>query len=246
MKKLLLGISLIALSVSGITQTLIDSTLNRARPAQIAPGEFVYFYYDNDTLRFVDLNTTVESKIPIPQLNNTDVIVYHLSRNVFDADNGVEMLISYTNNTSGRSDSIGILDNGVLSPLPAVPTNQNGYQPTFINTPTGSFLGIEAFVQSGPVGTTSTYFFSLPGQVLLTKQLNLENVTSAIYPNPSNEMIKVPGLPNEVLQIYDQSGRHIMNQKMNGRQEIIDVSNFQKGVYIIRSDRGASYKFIKK
>ncbi len=72
----------------------------------------------------------------------------------------------------------------------------------------------------------------------------------SVYPNPASDVVNISGDSNiSSVQIYDFSGKVLNNQTLNSKKIQLDVSNIQKGNYIIKvlSDgKSSSYKIIKK
>jgi hypothetical protein len=67
----------------------------------------------------------------------------------------------------------------------------------------------------------------------LTSQLDLQ-----VYPNPANTFanIKLLGVEgSNSVQIYDMAGRTVFNADVEGGNELsVDLSRFEKGLYIIQ------------
>lgn len=73
----------------------------------------------------------------------------------------------------------------------------------------------------------------------------IEN-TIAIIPNPANNIININGLQNANIQIFDLTGKLFLEIKNSNN--LIDVSNFSNGIYIIKietADGILKKKFIK-
>ena len=65
-----------------------------------------------------------------------------------------------------------------------------------------------------------------------------------IYPNPSNEIIEVKNLDSyETIYIFNMNGTRIKTFKKN---QIININQFTKGMYILKTDTGYVGKFKKK
>lgn len=68
-----------------------------------------------------------------------------------------------------------------------------------------------------------------------------------VYPNPVNTILHLNGIPNADVQIFDLSGKLIINKQNTDNQ--IDVSGLQSGIYSIKitSENGTVIrKFIKQ
>lgn len=75
-------------------------------------------------------------------------------------------------------------------------------------------------------------FYKLPfGETLGVE--DFENISFAIYPNPSSNIIKVEAnvLAKEI-KVYDMAGNLVVNQPLNDFQSTINISNVTNGVYI--------------
>jgi hypothetical protein len=80
-----------------------------------------------------------------------------------------------------------------------------------------------------------------------TGELKLSNIT--LYPNPSNEIIKVKAIPNEIqcsIKILDNLGRSIKSIAMNhsGDTEIF-IGDLKKGIYYVFLDNNKTTKVFK-
>lgn len=76
--------------------------------------------------------------------------------------------------------------------------------------------------------------------------LNIDdNVLSdlSIYPNPTSENITIKGLNNRNvnLEIYDMLGKSVLSKKIN-TTELINVSEFRKGIYLLKIDSAGKTK----
>ncbi|MBW7866716.1 MAG: T9SS type A sorting domain-containing protein, partial [Brumimicrobium sp.] len=67
-----------------------------------------------------------------------------------------------------------------------------------------------------------------------------------VYPNPVNDQLFIESTQDIVIYIYDITGKIMNVSTLKSGLESIDVSNFAKGVYVIKSDKGAVSKFVKK
>ena len=91
----------------------------------------------------------------------------------------------------------------------------------------------------------SQTLFSIPDTTTITEPtINYVN----IYPNPTINKISIE-IPDSIinvdLSIYDLFGRSVYQKQMKSKTQVIDVSNWNKGVYIIIID-GLEEKYINK
>ncbi|MBL4625270.1 MAG: T9SS type A sorting domain-containing protein, partial [Flavobacteriales bacterium] len=67
-----------------------------------------------------------------------------------------------------------------------------------------------------------------------------------VYPNPANDVITISGLANnnEVVTVYDLTGRIVISKKMSDNQ--LDVSQLKTGFYMITiSGKSHSLEIVK-
>jgi len=90
------------------------------------------------------------------------------------------------------------------------------------------------------------YFYSDP---LYISQEHLFSAVN-VFPNPVKDKLNISGLIYEsIISIYDVNGRLLIREKSSSEGNIIDVNNFQSGIYILEVRNGnsvQSIKFIKK
>lgn len=67
-----------------------------------------------------------------------------------------------------------------------------------------------------------------------------------IHPNPASSTIQISGKTGGMITIHTLLGDTVLEQKSGGLTTIIDVSNFEEGIYIISSSEGISSKLIIK
>jgi len=73
-----------------------------------------------------------------------------------------------------------------------------------------------------------------------------ENLKPQIYPNPSRNFIHILGLRGiENYKVYDLLGKKVMEGTISNN-EILNVQNLTKGLYIIEFDGNQATKFIRK
>ena len=58
---------------------------------------------------------------------------------------------------------------------------------------------------------------------------------SCIYPNPAKDMLHINGVDNEMVSVYDDSGRLVMQEIYNGQ---LDINNLESGLYAICTSKG--------
>lgn len=76
---------------------------------------------------------------------------------------------------------------------------------------------------------------------------NLEGNTFQVSPNPASESIVLQGVEeNLTLSVIDMAGRTLMNQKLQGGDNTIDISSLQSGVYVLRLSNGKTSKLMVK
>lgn len=86
------------------------------------------------------------------------------------------------------------------------------------------------------------------GRVMQSKRFNVndhyltniaeENVVTSIYPNPSDGMFSICGENIESIEVYDITGKLVIQQNINASNATIDLSNKAKGVYTLKSYNG--------
>jgi len=65
-----------------------------------------------------------------------------------------------------------------------------------------------------------------------------ENVVNSIYPNPSDGMFSISGENIESIEVYDITGKLVMQQNINASNATIDLTNKAKGIYTLKSFNG--------
>lgn len=63
-----------------------------------------------------------------------------------------------------------------------------------------------------------------------------------VYPNPASEKLMITGVEGEMVRVYDNMGRVVIEQRYNGS---LDVSNLARGVYAVSVARDV-VKFVKE
>lgn len=62
-----------------------------------------------------------------------------------------------------------------------------------------------------------------------------------VRPNPTSDMLFIEGVDSELVSVYDNTGRMVLQEKYNGH---LDVSTLAKGVYAVKV-AGKTMKFLK-
>lgn len=92
----------------------------------------------------------------------------------------------------------------------------------------------------------ATYYIDDIQQVttstLSTEDINIASVS--VYPNPSNNTISISG-NNEIksISVFNVLGKRVLSANS---YKNIDVSQLSSGLYILKTDKGATSKFIKQ
>lgn len=111
------------------------------------------------------------------------------------------------------------------------------------NTASGYYDGGTAFGNSNPNNpnwqeTPGQYFnvdlILSETQVYFGIESGLNN-TISIYPNPAKDIVRIEGTEaNGSIQILDITGKVIANVASTSKASVIDLSNFDKGVYVVK------------
>ena len=74
-------------------------------------------------------------------------------------------------------------------------------------------------------------------------EMTAEAESLRLYPNPTNGVLNITGLDSAgSYSIFSSTGKMILS---NHKENTIDVSSFEGGIYFLRSDDGATYRFIR-
>ena len=65
-----------------------------------------------------------------------------------------------------------------------------------------------------------------------------ESTVASIYPNPSNGLFNISDSNIESIEVYDITGKLVMQQNINASNATIDLTNKAKGVYTLKSYNG--------
>jgi hypothetical protein len=68
-----------------------------------------------------------------------------------------------------------------------------------------------------------------------------------IFPNPTKNTITLNGLlPNETIHVFDYLGKEVYSAVSTSSIEIVDLSNFAEGIYLLKTDQHLNSKIIKQ
>lgn len=79
---------------------------------------------------------------------------------------------------------------------------------------------------------------------LSTKQSNLDSKTISIS-NSKTKLIVSKIENNLTVKVYNLSGQLILTKKLSTNENSIDISSFNEGVYLLKTDNNQVFKFIK-
>jgi PKD repeat protein len=66
-----------------------------------------------------------------------------------------------------------------------------------------------------------------------------------IYPNPAFGQVQIAGFTNATIRIYNNLGMEILNVNDVSDQEIIDISSFKKGLYLVKVEHDAGMSVLR-
>ena len=82
---------------------------------------------------------------------------------------------------------------------------------------------------------------------LSTKETEAVKKTLKTYPNPVKEVLNIENIEKNLsLQIFDLSGKLVLETKTNDSKISIDTKSLQKGQYIVSVENYKPYPFIKE
>ncbi|MBQ0787746.1 MAG: T9SS type A sorting domain-containing protein, partial [Oceanihabitans sp.] len=84
------------------------------------------------------------------------------------------------------------------------------------------------------------------GTTLSNTDFNILNKNLKLFPNPSNQFIKISGLTNtEKYKIYNILGSEVENGNVSNNEKI-DIKKYANGFYLLKLENGNTFKFIKE
>ena len=81
------------------------------------------------------------------------------------------------------------------------------------------------------------YYFAMDDLVYSTTLATSENMLAnsiSIFPNPTSSYIKINGLDNANIAIFNLNGEKVISKRNYNTNDTIDVSNLSKGIYIVQ------------
>lgn len=119
--------------------------------------------------------------------------------------------------------------------------------------PAFNFNMMSIFFNFGTDGATAgekTYYFDSVSYAAPLSNQSFEEAKISMYPNPATSTLFISSLENiESVSVYNVIGQEVLNLKVNASNTVLDVSNFQKGVYMVKTvseGKISSSKFIKE
>jgi hypothetical protein len=116
-----------------------------------------------------------------------------------------------------------------------------------------NFNMMSIFFNFGTDGATAgekTYYFDNVSYGAALASSSFEEAKIAMYPNPVSTSLSISSLEKlDAISIYNVIGQEVLNLKINTTNAIINVSNFQNGIYIVKSfseGKVSTSKFIKE
>lgn len=210
-----------------------------------------YFRFDylNNNMNVYNENHILTKVIIFP---NTPQDIIFITDKLFNNDNFIEILFSYHTDISGYETSLKLINENGLT----IQTFSDRKSAKIIKNNNLNFKLItsKSILLSGAGGSTNTYdydVYSLTGILSLNQEEVYLKNSLVGFPNPTENIISISNnlenKINEVLEVFDSSGRKVMEKNIsNSNEEIfIDVSNFSSGIFIFKLN-GQTNKFIKK
>lgn len=94
---------------------------------------------------------------------------------------------------------------------------------------------------SGKLGTGTSISSNLPVQITITcpVAISIDEITEqdavVVYPNPSSCQVSFDGVvENNLVEVMDITGRIIISETCSGTNHTIDLSSYERGIYIYR------------
>lgn len=106
------------------------------------------------------------------------------------------------------------------------------------------------FGTDGASAGEKIYYFDNVSYGAALASASFEEAKIAMYPNPVSTSLSISSLEKlDTISIYNVIGQEVLNLKINTTNAIINVSNFQNGIYIVKTfseGKVSTSKFIKE
>lgn len=116
-----------------------------------------------------------------------------------------------------------------------------------------NFNMMSIFFNFGTDGATAgekTYYFDNVSYGAALASASFDEAKIAMYPNPVSSSLSISSLENlDAISIYNVIGQEVMKLNINDSNVVINVSNFQNGIYIVKAyseGKVSTSKFIKE
>lgn len=174
---------------------------------------------------------------PIPASFSVENII--VTDKLFNTDSNFEFIFTLTGSNNAKKILL-VNDNGIQ-----IQEFNDRYFAKIVKNNSGAY---KLVVKNIPADIIDVY--ALPGTLSINQQ-NIMSNTIVAYPNPTSNTINISNRytnnSNKTLEVFDISGKKVIEQKISDNNEIInlDVSDLSSGIYIYKIN-GVSNKFIKK
>lgn len=256
MKKLLFSVAILATSFA-FGQITLEKIYN-SENLQVCTNQTETFYYSagfgittikiykSDYSVYKQFTPTIPADYTMFIDQYTDDFV--LSKNVFNTDNKLEILVTfekYNSTTSQREYIIRIYneDGTIIKEFGPNYKFDDKFDIHVYHDNTTNTNKLRLFNQS----TSSTEIYNLGTTSLTTKEIQGKNKLSA-FPIPTNKMLNIVNPQNGAnkIEVFDTSGKLLLNKSfaISENNISIDVENLPKGIYVYKVG-DLSSKFIK-
>lgn len=124
---------------------------------------------------------------------------------------------------------------------------------TAVFNPAFNFNMMSIFFNFGIDGATAgekTFYFDNVSYAAPLSIASFEDTKISMYPNPVSSSLSINSVEKlDAISIYNVIGQEVLNLKVNDTNTIINVSNFENGIYIIKTfseGKVSTTKFIKE
>jgi len=153
-------------------------------------------------------------------------------------------------NSTGQIIAVKLDDTNTVEHFGHHFSSDNSYDkaPMAVASPNGDKVCFKSDFGTAPNDNDVAYDFI--ASIDNTASVNEEQLdTLNIYPNPTKDFVTIKGKANTIYTIYDYTGKLIFSKKANTTNTIIDLSELNSGVYIVKAtlnDTASFSKIIKK